>query len=91
MSIGGRQVRVPLVPNSPAALMAREDPASLGAKLMELYLARDGAAVRALLTPTAPVSHPLPSASGFGAPAPLLAAEQAAMAVEGEQWDPLFG
>ena len=76
-------------PNAPAALMAREEPASLGATLMELYVARNGAAVRAMLTPAVP-SQPTPSAVGFES-APLLAAEQSAMAVEGDQWDPLFG
>ena len=95
VTIGGRQVRVPLVPNSPAAQMAREAPASLGAMLMDLYLARNGAAVRALLTPAEPESHPIstPSAVGFGAPAvpPLLAAERSAMAVEGERWNPFLG
>ena len=80
---------------SPAAQMAREEPASLGATLMDLYLARNGAAVRALLTPAEPESHPIstPSAVGFGAPAvpPLLAAERSAMAVEGERWNPFLG
>ena len=90
--IDGSEVEVPLVPTSQAAQMARDAPASLGVRLMQLFDAGDGRAVRELLVPAEPESHPTPSpsAAGFGA-APLLAAEQSAMAVEGEQWDPLFG
>ena len=77
--------------NSPAAQMARERPASLGAKLMELYLARDGAAVRALLTPAEPM-HVDPVSSSPAAA--LLAAEQSALlAAAGDDGEPgdLFG
>ena len=82
------------MPTSQAAQMVRDAPALLGVRLMQLYDAGDGKAMRELLVPAEPAPHPTsptPSAVGFGAPEPLLAAEQAAMAVEGEQWDPLFG
>ena len=92
--VDGAEVEVPLVPTSQAAQMGRDAPALLGVRLMQLYDAGDGKAMRELLVPAEPAPHPtfpIPSAAGFGAPEPLLAAEQAAMAVEGEQWDPLFG
>ena len=88
--ICGTEVEVPLVPTSLAAQMAREAPASLGERLMRLFDDGDGTAIRGLLVPAEPEPRSTPSAAGFGA-APLLAAEQSAMAVEGEQWDPLFG
>ena len=91
--VDGAEVEVPLVPTSKAAQMVRDAPALLGVRLMQLYDAGDGKAMRELLVPAAPAPHPtppIPSACGCGEPAPLLAAEQAAMAVEGEQWDPLF-
>ena len=91
--IDGAEVEVPLVPTSKAAQMARDAPASLGERLMQLVDAGDGRAIRELLVPVEPEPQPTPapSAVGFGAPAPLLAAEQSAMAVEGDRWDPLFG
>ena len=75
--IDGQEVEVPLVPASPAAEMARENPAFLGKKLKEYYLARNGAAVRELLTPATsmfgrvgPKSPPAAPAGvlGFGNP-----------------------
>ena len=89
VTVEGEELEVPLVPMSLAAQMGRDAPALLGERLMKLYDDGDGVALRALLAPAMP-SQPTPSAVGFGS-APLLAAEQSAMAVEGDQWDPLFG
>ena len=63
---------MPLVPTSLAAEMARENPAFLGKRLKECYLARDGAAVREMLMPNTPMfgrvdpSPTAPGALGFG-------------------------
>ena len=61
------------MPASPAAEMARENPAFLGKRLKEYYLARNGAAVRELLTPATsmfgrvgPKSPAAPGVLGFG-------------------------
>ena len=91
--IDGSEVEVPLVPTSQAAQMVRDAPASLGVRLMQLYDAGDGKAMRELLVPAEPAPHPASpiSAAGFGAPGPLLAAEQSAMTVEGERWNPFLG
>ena len=94
VTVEGEELEVPLVPMSLAAQMGRDAPALLGERLMKLYDDGDGVALRALLAPAAPTPHPTPptpTAAGFGAPAPLLAAEQAAMAVEGERWNPFLG
>ena len=93
--VDGAEVEVPLVPTSKAAEMVRDAPALLGVRLMQLYDAGDCKAMRELLVPAEPAPHPTSPTPplGFGSPEPLLAAEQAAMAVEGEgeRWNPFLG